>query len=246
MNDCSSPETPSTYEDVSNRYVAFCDVLGFSNAVETRFEQTISLYKEYMSRIKDWPFPQKVQVSVYSDSILMVCEELAPILYAVQSLWFATLTQDWMIRGGIAYGKYWEDRSDGNLFVVSDALVRAVRLESQVRVPGVAISPEVDLSVAQWVIRFAHGLFAAPVLHFKGLTIANPFNRYWFASARMRVSQLWDESPAHREKYQWFLELADAVERDELLVPEEALNELLQLGIIKLRDETEMPRENDG
>ncbi len=220
-------------EVIPNKYVAFCDVLGFSYAVENQFDATIRLYKEFKDRIADWPFPEKADVSVYSDSILIVCDELPPLLYAVQSLWFATLTQNWLIRGGIAYGKYWEDRSNGNLFVVSDALVKAVRLESSVKVPGVVLSPEVDVPLSAWVTRFRDGPFSAPLLHFDGLDVVNPFNAYWFASARMRVVQLLERFPQHSSKYEWFLKLSEQVEAHEPLVPERVISELLSLGIIQ-------------
>jgi hypothetical protein len=228
-------ETSDTAELVPNKYVAFCDVLGFSHAVENHFDETIQLYKEFKNRIADWPFPEKANVSVYSDSILIVCDELPPLLYAVQSLWFATLTQDWLIRGGVAYGKYWEDRSNGNLFVVSDALVRAVRLESTIKKPGVVLSPEVEVPLSTWVTRFQHGPFSAPLLHFDGLNVVNPFNPYWFASARMRVCQLMDQFPQHSEKYEWFLKFSEHVEANESLVPQSALEEMLALGIIEKR-----------
>jgi hypothetical protein len=214
------------------RYVAFCDVLGFSNAVENRFEHTIAVYAEFMERMRDWPFPEKAEISIYSDSILIVSDELPPVIYAVKNLWFATLTQDWLIRGGIAYGRYWEQRENGNLFVVSDALVRAVKLESTVSYPAVAFSPEVDLTLAAWVPRYEHGLLPAPVLHFRGLSFVNPFNPYWFQSARMRVSQMLDAYPEHAKKYNWFLDLTMAVDNDESLIPEAVLNELLQKGIL--------------
>lgn len=232
--------------NVPNRYVAFCDVLGFSHAVESKFDETITVYREFMRRIQDWPFPNAAQISVYSDSILIVCEELPPLFYAVQSLWFATLTQDWLIRGGITYGRYWEDRSAGNLFVVSDALVRAVRLESTVRVPAVAICPEVNLTIAPWVARFQHGPFVTPLLHFRGMNLVNPFNRYWFASARMRVSQLLSQYPAHQDKYRWFLDLAEAIERHEVLVPDAIVQELLRLGIIEDQNISSSAVEKDG
>lgn len=219
--------------EIPNKYVAFCDVLGFSHAVENHFDATIKLYKEFKNRISDWPFPEKATISVYSDSILIVCDELPPLLYAVQSLWFATLTQDWLIRGGVAYGKYWEDRSNGNLFVVSDALVRAVRLESTVKVPGVVLSPEVEVPLSSWVARFSDGPYAAPLLHFDGHNVINPFNPYWFASAKMRVAQLWDQFPQHASKYQWFMNFATAVEAHEPLLPESVLNDLLAMGIIE-------------
>ena len=226
------PSDELSVRPVRKRYVAFCDVLGFANAVETRFEETIKVYVEFMERMRKWPFPAKAEVSVYSDSILIVSDELPAVINAVKNLWFATLTQSWLIRGGIAHGNYWETREDGNLFVVSDALVRAVRLESTVGVPAVAFSSEVDVTLAAWVPRFQHGVLDAPVLHFRDLSFVNPFNPYWFASARMRVVQLLEQFPQHEKKYTWFLDLSDAVERDDVFIPDEILAELLNLGVL--------------
>lgn len=226
-------------EPVPMKYVAFCDVLGFSHAVENDFNQTIQVYKAFQQRMSDWPFPERVDVSIYSDSILLVCDDLPPLLYAVQSLWFATLTYDWMIRGGIAYGKYWEDRSNGNLFVVSDALVRAVRIESTVKHPCVAVSPEVEIPLGTWVSRFEDGLFVAPLLHHDGLNVVNPFNLFWFASARHRVSQMKVASPQHSDKYDWFLNLAQAIEENQVLVPQQAVDKLLELKVIGLIEPSE-------
>lgn len=214
------------------RYVAYCDVLGFSNAVVNLFEHTIAVYAEFMERMRDWPFPEKAEISIYSDSILIVSDELPPVIHAVKNLWFATLSQDWLIRGGIAYGRYWEQRENGNLFVVSDALVRAVKLESSVGYPAVTFSPEVDLTLAAWTRRYEAGLLPAPVLHFRGLSFVNPFNPCWLQSARMRVSQMLDAYPEHAKKYNWFLDLTTAVDNDESLIPEAILNELLQTGIL--------------
>lgn len=219
------------------KYVAFCDVLGFSQAVENDFDATISLYKRYQIRLNDWPFPEKVDVSVYSDSILLVCDELAPLLYAVQSLWFATLPNDWLIRGAITYGKYWEDKSNGNLFVVSDALVRAVHLESAIKHPCVVLSPEIDIPLHIWLARFEQGLFGMPLLHYDGLNVVNPFNRFWFMSARNRVEQMKSKWPEHSSKYDWFLGLATEVENEELLTPASAIEELLERGIIGLKND---------
>ncbi|MCF9021681.1 MULTISPECIES: hypothetical protein [Pseudomonas syringae group] len=224
---------PSLDEEIiPNKYVAFCDVLGFSHAVENAFEETISLYKEFSERISDWPFPQKADVSMYSDSILIVCDELPPLLYAVQGLWFATLTQNWLIRGGIAYGKYWEDRTNGNLFVVSDALVKAVRLESTVKVPAVVLSPEVEVPLSMWAARLSHGPYMAPLLHHDGFNLVNPFNIAWFMSAKNRVQQLKVRFPQHSDKYDWFLSLADQVGANEPLIPQSVLDEIIAKRII--------------
>jgi len=225
--------------EVPMRYVAFCDVLGFSNAVESSFDATIKLYETFMERMRDWPFPKTVEVMVYSDSILMVSDELPGILSAVKTLWFAALTNDWLIRGGIAYGKYWARQEQSSFFVVSDALVRAVRLESSVKVPAIAISSEIELPISAWTPRFEHNIFDAPLLHFRGLSLVNPFNPYWFLSARLRVEQLLIKHPEHVEKYRWFLELASDVNADECLVPEAALAEMLTLGILVDKGQSE-------
>lgn len=217
------------------RYVAFCDVLGFANAVQERFEEIFEIYDQFTRMIGEWPFPEKVEVCVYSDSILITSSELEPVLKAVQSLSFATLGHDLLIRGGIAYGKYWERRDNGNLFVVSDALVRAVKLESNIKMPCVGFSPEVVIPVQAWVPHLLDEIFLTPVLHFKDITVVNPFNKFWFASAQNRVVQMLGRFPEHAKKYEWFLELASAVERRDELVPKDVIDFWLASGVIKLR-----------
>lgn len=217
------------------RYVAFCDVLGFANAVQERFEETIETYDQFARMVGEWPFPEKVEICVYSDSILILSDELAPLLNAVQSLSFATLAHDFLIRGGIAYGRYWERRENGNLFIVSDALVRAVKLESSIKIPGVGFSPEVEIPLSAWMPHFSDEIFLSPVLHFRDTTIVNPFNKFWFASARNRVAQMLDRFPEHSKKYEWFLELATAVERRDLMVAGPVIDLLLTEGVIKRR-----------
>ena len=99
--------------------------------------------------------------------------------------------------------------------------------------PGVVLSPEIEIPLSAWVARFQDGPFSAPLLYFDGLNVINPFNPYWFASARMRVCQLRDEFPQHSAKYDWFLKLSAHVEADELLVPQGAFEEMLVLGLIE-------------
>jgi hypothetical protein len=49
----------------------------------------------------------------------------------------------WLIQGGIAYGKHWEETEKGNLFVVSEALVKAVNIEKDVKLPVIKLSLEI-------------------------------------------------------------------------------------------------------
>jgi hypothetical protein len=153
-------------------------------------------------------------------------------------LQWSALMEDWLVRGGVAYGRYWEETENGNLFVVSDALIRAVAIEKSIKVPAVAVSEEISLDIEAWIPRFKDGIFKSLLLHFQGLTIVNPFNTYWFQSAICRASQLLDMHPEQKEKYDWFLSLADAVARNDLLVPESAFTRMKELGILQNRAET--------
>ncbi|MGA8146800.1 MAG: hypothetical protein WB870_04395 [Gallionellaceae bacterium] len=219
------------------KYVAFCDVLGFSNAVLNDFDASIVVYQEFKKKVLEWPLSSKAAVAVYSDSILVVSDDLPSVLHAVNALHWVSLVHDWLIRGGVAYGRYWQERDGENLLVVSDALVRAVALEKSVKIPAVAISEEIILGIEAWVPRFQHGILSAPLLFFDGRAIVNPFNRYWFASAVMRAKELLDKHANHREKYEWFLSLAKAVGQDDVLVPDSALAKMLELGILQDRAE---------
>jgi hypothetical protein len=217
------------------KYVAYCDVLGFSNSVLANFEIASRAYAQFRSTIRDFPFHKEVRISMYSDSIVIVSDKLNPVLSATQTLWFVALANQWMLRGGIAYGHYWERKEDGNVFVVSDALVRAVRVEKSIKVPAIGVSDEVVIDDLIWAVRWRHGIFVVPVLHYEGRTIANPFNLYWFTSAKMRARTMLEEFPDYREKYEWFLSLSESVGRDDILVPDEVMQRLLERGVIERR-----------
>jgi hypothetical protein len=220
---------------VPMKYVAYCDVLGFSTAVLNDFDGAVAVYQNFRKYVRQWPFPSPARVSVYSDSILVVAEELPAVLHTVGGLHWAALLNDWLIRGGIGYGRHWEESEDGNLFVVSDALVRAVAIEKSVKIPAVVVSQEIPLGIEAWVPRFEHGIFKAPLLYYEGRSLVNPFNSYWFASAAIRAERLRALHPTHKDKYEWFLSLAAAVQRDDILVPEDALARMLEMGILQDR-----------
>lgn len=52
--------------DIQNKYVAFCDILGFSNSVLTDFEQTLQIYRELKDNVKNVIGDDVVSVRVYS------------------------------------------------------------------------------------------------------------------------------------------------------------------------------------
>jgi len=200
------------------RYVAFCDILGFSNRILTDFDRTLELYKQFGATVSSLPI-KGTQVTMYSDAVLVTGESLGRVLSAVQALWFVALANDLMIRGAITKGRYWEHREGNNLLVASDALVRAVKLEKSVGVPAVVIADDVEISDEFWLNRFRGSLLETPLLHFRDRNIVNPFNTFWFASAETRALRLMADSPSHQDKYLWFLALYKAVSSGQELIP---------------------------
>lgn len=221
-------------EDVSMKYVAFCDILGFSNRVANDFDATLMVYRNFAERLDDDLFNREhLTITMYSDAILLTSDRLFPLLSAVQTLWFVALTEDLMLRGGVAHGRFWQKRHGDHLMVVSDALVSAVKLEGMVGVPAVVLADDIQLGIEHWIPRFQHNQYVTPLLHFRDRNIVNPFNLMWGTSAQFRARRLMEASPAHKDKYLWFLALYQAVASGAALVPPAILHEMVEKGLIQ-------------
>ncbi len=232
-------------EDViEHKYVAFCDVLGFSDGVTDRFEETIETYRALMRGHADFPIPEGVEITIYSDSILMVSKELLPIISAVNLFWFQALMHDCLLRGGIAYGRHWSETSNGNLLVVSEALVKAVKIEKTIRHPAVALSSDISVHSALWLAALEHKNLGT-LIHYEGLNCVSPFNVYWFQSGRHRVEQMKERWPQFSEKYDWFLKIAEILDSGRTLVPKHAIDELVREGVLVKRTEGAETSEDD-
>jgi hypothetical protein len=223
---------PSSSVTSDSRYVGFCDILGFSNRILSDFDRTLEIYKQFGDTISGFSF-KEVEITMYSDAVLIIGNSLGPVSSAIQSLWFFALASDLMLRGAITKGRYWEQRQSNHMLVASDALVRAVKLERSVGVPAVVIADDVEIPDGFWVHRFQAGLLQAPILHFRDRNIVNPFNTFWFQSASARAFQLMAASPSHRDKYLWFLALHRAVSDGLELVPPDVLARFVRDGILK-------------
>nr|DAG78682.1 MAG TPA: hydrolase [Caudoviricetes sp.] len=221
-----------------HKFVAFIDILGFSNRVLHDPEGVLEAYQQFCESILDSPSQLPVEATVYSDAVMLVADNLWAILHAANSVWFFALTRNLVIRGGISYGRYYSKKHDMGLMVVSDALVRAVQLEKDIGVPAVALDDTIFLPDAAWAGHFTgyDNAFDQPLIHYTGLNIVNPFNRAWFRSARMRMLQLLQNSrePKHRAKYGWFLGLWDAVNEMRNMTPDVSiLDRLVHDGILQ-------------
>ncbi len=230
----SSPARDDTITD--NRYVGFCDILGFSDRLLTNFDATLKVYKDFAQTFSKVP-ANEAEVTIYSDAILITGYSLGRVACTIQNLWFIALANDLMIRGAITQGRYWQQRQGNHMLVASDALVRAVKLERSVGIPAVVIADDLAIPDEVWLHRFANGLLQTPILHFRDRNIVNPFNIFWFRSAGDRTSQLMAASPSHRDKYLWFLALHEAVGNNQELIPPVVFARFVRDGILQMRTE---------
>lgn len=230
--------------NIEIRFVAFCDVLGFASRIQTNFEETIKDYRSFAAEFSQIVEGDPIDVTIYSDAVLITSKELLPVLRGAQALWFMALMQNLMIRGAVTKGRYWSERSDNHMFVVSDALSRAVKLEKSVGVPAVVLADDIEIPDDLWLYRFRRSLAEMPLLHFRDRNIVNPFNPGWLKSAANHAQKLMDVSPAHRDKYLWFLALYQAVRANEYLIPPERLNAFINDG--RLVKRADHPKEQAG
>lgn len=136
-------------ENITNKYCAFIDLLGFKNRIKNNFEETVKYYKQfYLSKkyiqamnknIKD-QVNKTLQIeetindtktSMFSDSIIISSSNLRDILDEIAQLTAWLLSLGFLFRGGIGYGKFYEIDSSKDIVLVSEGLVQAVQIESE-------------------------------------------------------------------------------------------------------------------
>lgn len=218
-----------TFCQTSQKYVAFCDILGFSQKIMKDFDVALKMYENFCNYIAENGVTKDVDITIYSDAILVTSDTLESVATAVQILWFLALRNNFMLRGGISHGRYWEKRSGNHFFVVSDALIRAVNLEKSVGVPAIVIADDIKISDEKWLYRFQHKIPThMPILHFRDRNIINPFSPYWCRSAGNRARMLLEQNQTHKDKYLWFISLHEAVWSAHPLVPPDVLQRLKQ------------------
>jgi hypothetical protein len=202
-------------ESVRGRYCGFIDILGFGDATQNDLPTVLSLYEELLEDAR-WLEASRppVQISVYSDSFVLISPELAPLIVCARSLQFFLLLKDCLVRGGIAYGDHAEGERSGTRFIVSAGISKAAAIEKTVKWPCVALHPDLEIPDEAWA---QEGRY---LLYFDGLRIVNPFSIGWYKSAGGRVRNMKKEHPKHSAKYDWFLRLFEAHATERLIPPD--------------------------
>lgn len=220
---------PDQNPAVRQHFVAFLDVLGFSEMVESDLlgqsqENLVKLFRCHQSAAVIFRDDVNCQIIQFSDSIV-VAMPYDPRRFE----WFASRVADYqrlllderlLCRGGIAVDQHF---SNGT-FTFSAGLIRAYRVESQsARYPRVVVSPEVislvypnKIDTPSFLIAEDDGLLFVDYL---GLTRARK-PKYLRNAVEEIVSTLSSHSsPSVREKGHWLAAYSDSVLGSNLRVP---------------------------
>lgn len=202
-------------------FVAFIDILGFGQKVQDDFKEARRDYNmliDHMSLINSSKI-LKVTIRMISDSIYITGENPSEVIetahYAQQGI---LLSCNWLYRGAIAAGPHQELNYNGNLYIVSEPLVNAIKTEKTIKKPCIVLHPSAVPN--QLIYNGAITNCERTILFYDGQWIVNPFNIIWGLSAAERVKELKRTYPKFVKTYDWFLELYNAVKSEEILLPD--------------------------
>lgn len=214
---------------VRQHFVAFLDVLGFSEMVESDFldqgqGNLAKLFRCHQSAAVIFRDDVNCQIIQFSDSIVV-----AMPYDAARFEWFAARVADYqrlllderlLCRGGIAVDQHFSNGS----FTFSVGLVRAYRVESQsARYPRVVVSPDVlslvypnREAIPAFLVKEDDGLFFVDYL---GLTRNRKPALLGNAVSELVSSLSAHTNPSVREKGHWLAAYSDAVLQTHLRIP---------------------------
>lgn len=233
-------------ENITNKYCAFIDLLGFKNRMINNFEETVKYYTNFysskndiqaMNRLREeiHKFVQNkksindTKTSMFSDSIIISSSNLKDILYEIAQLTAWLLSLDFLFRGGIGYGKFYEVDSCKDILLVSEGLVQAVEIESKhAKYPRIMLHESV-IKELQFILENSEN----SIFDFARYIIQDESNS-WFINPFFLNPNISDIIESNKknikkykecdfcDKYQWFEELCNyfIMQREIRLNPE--------------------------
>lgn len=203
MDELKLYSSPFTDLNPDTCYVAFIDILGFGQQVLDAFDQTLDVYEEiindcfYLGKWHD-----TVKLNIYSDSIILVSARIEPIIEVAVMVELTALKNYYLVRGAIGFGKHIENTQNGNVYMISEALVNAVRLEKEIKMPCIVLQS--SIKIPDTVIADPRRL----VVNYESKYILNPF----WESKDLRDSLIAMAAAAKRDKnkYDWLIRFYDA------------------------------------
>jgi hypothetical protein len=136
-------------DNLRPQYVAFIDVLGFSEMVNSSEFERINIYFNTVEKAfeKFDLLKGGIKKLAISDSIILIAddteESFALLLTAVQSLQtYLAHNQIW-VRGAISFGEVWYEHTEKGDILVGKGYIKAYKLEGEAKVPRMIIDPAI-------------------------------------------------------------------------------------------------------
>lgn len=133
--------------NIENKYVAFLDVMGFSNLVNRNNIENLESYFEKITEVLDKLKNDKEDIEsfIISDSIILLApgntSGFIQLLWAIRRIQSAILWRKVLLRGAVSYGEVYYN-SKRNI-IVGKGYIRAYLLEQEAIYPRVIIDPSI-------------------------------------------------------------------------------------------------------
>jgi len=203
-----------------NCYVAFIDLLSFGSKVAQDVDGALGTYDEIFREIREmspWWF-QSTTIAVVSDSVFLTSMTLPEIVLACRYIQQSAIFNAVLVRGAITHGVHVEARHTQSLFMVSPALVQAVRIAHSIDRPSIVLDSALEVPLSFYP-HAGMDPFERWLFFYEGCWVVSPFFPYFSHSTRSRISHMMGADPEHKSKYEWFLGLYKAVTAGEKLLP---------------------------
>jgi hypothetical protein len=155
-------------DNLAQKYVAYIDVLGFSNLVHhgnvANLESYFEKITEVLKNIRQDKGKSKIDYLLISDSIILITPDsprgLTDIIHAVRRIQSALLWRKILLRGAVSLGEVYfsEERN----IIVGKGYIKAFQLEKEAKFPRVIIDPEIIKKNKQDRVGFLNTIHQSP------------------------------------------------------------------------------------
>ena len=131
--------------NLTDKYVAFIDVMGFKNLVDRKRIDDLETYFSRITEILEEIKRDKATIAslMISDSIILIApdtlEDFTKLLTAIRRIQSALLNKKILMRGAVSFGQVFYDQTKN--IIVGKGYIRAFQLESEAKYPRVILDP---------------------------------------------------------------------------------------------------------
>jgi hypothetical protein len=133
--------------NLKDKYVAFIDVMGFSNLVNKGNVENLESYFSKITEVLDKLRINKADIESFliSDSIILIAPDspksLKQLLGAIRQIQFALLWRKIIVRGAVSFGQVYYNKEKN--IIVGKGFIKAYLLEGEAFFPRVIIDPAI-------------------------------------------------------------------------------------------------------